>query len=427
MSTMNKRFSLFFYLKKQKNKKENYTVYLRLIIDGRRTEICTKRTWESSRWHSAAGRAKGTKEDTRILNAFLDLLQAKVYEAHHAIISSGKTVSAELIKNMLSGFGEKAHTLIEVIKAHNHEIFQLIGKGYCKATWTKYNTTLTHVQHFLSWKYKVSDIHLKDIRYSFVTDFEFYLKAEKNVDTNTNGKYIKNLKKIIHECQAKGWLDKDPFLGFKVKHKDADIPHLSAAELKIMEDKIFTIDRLAQVKDIFLFSCYTGLAYADSARLTQANIEIGMDGKKWLSKNRQKTDVPSRLPLLSQALAILDKYKDHPKVCNSGKLLPFLSNQKANAYLKEIADACGIRKNITFHVARHTFATTVTLSNGVPIETVSKMLGHRKISTTQVYAKILDNKVSADMDLLQSKLLAAASGKEIEKTDKPGRANLTAV
>jgi site-specific recombinase XerD len=426
MSTLNKRFSLFFYLKKQKNKKGNYMVYLRLIIDNKRTEICTKRIWETSRWDSSGGRAKGTKEDARILNAFLDLLQSKVYEVHHELIASNKEVSAELIKNKIAGIGENQYTLLCVVKQHNDEILKLIGKGYCKGTWTKYNTTLTHLRNFLFWKYNLSDINIRDIKYSFVTDFEFYLKAEKNIDTNTNGKYIKNLKKIIHECQAKGWLERDPFFGFKVKHKDAEIPHLSSAELKILEGKQFMIERLAQVKDIFLFSCYTGMAYADASKLTSANIEIGIDGKRWLSKNRQKTNVSSRVPLLTQALAIIEKYKDHPKVCNSGKLLPVLSNQKVNSYLKEIADACGFQKNITFHVARHTFATTITMGNGVPIESVSKMLGHRKISTTQIYAKILDNKVSADMAALQSKLIAIKT-KENEKPVKHNKEKRKAV
>ena len=418
MSTLNKRFSLFFYLKKQNNSKRDFAVYLRLVVDTKRTEICTKRKWEPSRWDNATGRAKGTKEDAKIMNAFLDLIQAKVYEAHHEIIASGKTVSSELIKNKIAGIGDKQYNLLEVVEQHNKEILQLIGKGYCKGTWTKYNTTLTHLRNFIHWKYKLSDINIKDIKYSFVTDFEFYLKSEKNIDTNTNGKYIKNLKKIIHECQAKGWLEKDPFIGFKVKHKDAEIPHLSDAELKILEEKEFEIDRLEHVKDIFLFSCYTGFAYADAAKLTPTNIEIGIDGKKWISKNREKTNVSSRIPLLPQALAIIEKYKDHPKVSNSGKLLPVLSNQKVNSYLKEIADSCGFQKNITFHVARHTFATTVTLSNGVPIDSVSKMLGHKKITTTQIYAKILDNKVSADMNALQSKLIEKKSAGNL-KVVKP--------
>ena len=193
-------------------------------------------------------------------------------------------------------------------------------------------------------------------------------------------------------------------MGYKVKHKDVEIPHLSPSELKVLENKTFAIDRLSIVKDIFIFSCYTGMAYVDSSMLTPDNIIVGIDGKKWLAKNRQKTDIASRIPLLPSALALIEKYRDHPKVCNSGKLLPMLSNQKVNAYLKEIADVCGIKKEITFHVARHTFAITVTLSNGVPIESVSKMLGHKKLQTTKLYAKVLDGKVSEDMRAVDRKL-----------------------
>ena len=406
MSTLNKRFSLFFYLKKQNNQKKDHAVYLRLTVDTKRAEICTKRKWKPFRWDNAAGRAKGTKEDARVLNAFLDLLQTKVYEAHHEIISRGKAVSAGLIKNIVSGIGDKQHMLLEVVGQHNKEIFQLIGKGYCMATWSKYETTLAHLRNFLQWKHGLSDINIRDIRYSFVTDLDHYLRSEKDLDINTAGKYIKNLKKIINGCLAKGWLERDPFFGFKVKHKDVEIPHLSPDELKTLEEKEFSDDKLSQARDMFLFSCYTGLAYVDSTKLTAANIEIGIDGKKWLSKNRQKTNVPSRVPLLPQALAIIEKYRNHPKVCSSGNVLPMMPNKKVNSCLKEITGACGFKKKITFHVARHTFATTVTLGNGVPIDSVSKMLGHKKISTTQIYAKILDNKVSADMAILRLKMVA---------------------
>jgi site-specific recombinase XerD len=182
------------------------------------------------------------------------------------------------------------------------------------------------------------------------------------------------------------------------------VPHLSEHELAILEAKQFTNERLALVKDIFIFSCYTGFAFIDVSKLTPANIQIGIDGKRWLAKNRQKTNILSNVPLLQPALAIIEKYKNHPKACNKGLLLPMLSNQKVNSYLKEIGDLCGINKDITFHVARHTFATTVTLSNGVPIESVSKMLGHKKIQTTQIYAKVLDHKVGYDMENLHKKL-----------------------
>ena len=171
-----------------------------------------------------------------------------------------------------------------------------------------------------------------------------------------------------------------------------------------MADKEFQIERLNQVKDIFLFSCFTGLAYIDVKKLTKNNINIGIDGERWIFTNRQKTDTKSNIPLLPMAEQIIAKYKDHPQCINEGKLLPVLSNQKMNGYLKEVADLCGIQKELTFHIARHTFATTVTLTNGVPIESVSKMLGHKNLRTTQHYAKILDRKVSDDMKLLRDKL-----------------------
>lgn len=372
---MSNRLSILFYLKKQKNFiKGCQPIYMRITVDAKRTEVSTKRECEPEKWNSSAGRAKGTKEDTRTLNAYLDSLQTKVLNEQQQLMTEGKTLSSPVIKNRIFSTEEKSLTLLAIIDQHNESLEQLIGKGLTKSTWTKYNTTKKHIINFLQWKYQIDNIDIRELKYEFITDFEFFLKAEKNISINTNAKYIKNIKKIIKECVAKGWLTKDPFLNYKVKHQDVNKPPLSAHELKVIEKKVLSINRLSIVKDLFIFSCYTGVAYIDSFTLTSDHIQIGVDGKKWLMKDRQKSDIPSRVPLLPPALAIIEKYKNHPKVCISGKLLPVLSNQKVNAYLKEIADVCGIKKELTFHVARHTFATTVTLSNGVPIESVSKML-----------------------------------------------------
>lgn len=404
MSVMSKRFSLLFFLKKQRKENDCQAIYLRVTVNGIRTEISTKRECAPAKWNAAAGRAKGTKEDIKALNVYLDLLQAKVYEAQHDLMTENKMVTGELIKNKIAGVEERPATLVAVFRQHNETIRQLIGRTYAKATWTKYETTLKHVQEFLKWKYVVSDMDIREIKYPFITDFEFFLQVEKHIDINTNGKYIKNLKKIVRECVIKGWLDKDPFSAYKVKHIEVEKPFLSAYELELLINKQFPIKRTELVKDLFLFSCYTGFSYIDARNLTPANIEIGVDGKKWICAYRQKTNIASRIPLLPPALVIIEKYRQHPQVCNKGKLLPMMSNQKVNSYLKEIADACGIGKEITFHTARHTFATTVTLSNGVPIESVSKMLGHKKLQTTQLYAKVLDTKVSNDMENLYNQL-----------------------
>lgn len=216
---------------------------------------------------------------------------------------------------------------------------------------------------------------------------------------------IKNLKKVIRDCVDKDWLDKDPFYHYKVRHVDPKVPHLSADELKALEEKEITIKRLAVVRDIFIFSCYTGFAYADVASLTSDHIKIGDDGKRWLIKPRQKTGIPEIVPIFPPALRILDKYEHSSKLNTGKKLLPVPTNQKVNAYLKELADICGIETKITFHIARHTFASTVTLDNGIPIDSVSKMLGHRSIKTTQIYAKVSNKKIKDDTGELFQKFL----------------------
>jgi integrase len=219
---------------------------------------------------------------------------------------------------------------------------------------------------------------------------------------NATLKHIERIRKIVNQGVAFGWLEKDPFAAFQGKHEKTHRTFLTQAELEKIEKKEIHLERLARVRDIFLFSCYTGLAYVDVEKLTPDHIVIGIDKKRWIYTFREKTGNKSNIPLLPHAAAILDRYAAESR--RSGRLLPVITNIKTNAYLKEIADICGIRKNLTFHMARHTFATTVTLSNGVPIETVSNMLGHSKITTTQIYAKVLENKVSDDMKALEQRL-----------------------
>jgi integrase len=211
-------------------------------------------------------------------------------------------------------------------------------------------------------------------------------------------KYLYNFKKIVLICIKNGWLLKDPFIGFKLFKREVEQPFLTQTELKEIAFKRFPTERLNHVRDIFLFSCYTGLAYADVKKLKRSEVAVGVDGEKWIFTRRKKTDTSTRIPVLPTSQAILDKYSDNPQCVNEDRLLPVLSNQKMNAYLKEIADLCGINMNLTFHIARHTFATTVTLCNGVPIESVPKMLGHKNLKTTQhYYAKILDRKVGEEL------------------------------
>ncbi|HEX5152777.1 MAG TPA: site-specific integrase [Parafilimonas sp.] len=398
-------FSLLFYLKKPKNYTSgSMPVYLRITADGLLKEISLGRQWEPARWNAKSGKAIGSKEDTKKLNEFIDTVRSKVYNARLQLIEKNEAVTADELKKALTGEDRKVFLLLKVFDEHNEKMETLIEKKeYAEGTLTHFKTTQRHLKDFIKWKFQRDDFELNKIDYSFISDFEYYLKKEVCAH-NTAMKYLGDFKKIILVAMKRSLISKDPFMGYSLRRKDVDTEFLVEHELNAIMKKTFLTDRLNLVKDIFLFSCFTGLAYADVKKLKSSEIRIGIDGKKWLFIKRQKSTTPAPVPLLPLAIEILDKYKNHPKCVADEKPLPILSNQKMNEYLKEIADLCGIQKELTYHTARHTFATTVTLNNNVPIESVSKMLGHKSLKQTQHYARILNKKVSEDMQALTSKL-----------------------
>jgi site-specific recombinase XerD len=377
-------------------------VYLRITIDGKRIEVSSKRYVNPDKWNANGQKLSGSGEDVKKLNAHLKTLEHQVYDIYRDMIEKKLPVTAASLKEILLGKDKVTNDkmLVPIFEEHNRQIKALLGKEYAAGTYERYETSLRHTRNFLQWKYKVGDIDIRGIDHEFITSYDFYLRSERNCNNNSTVKYIKNFKKIILICIANGWLDKDPFVRYKAKVKEVKRNYLNMEELETIRNKKFVSERLNNVRDVFLFGCYTGLAYADVKKLRRSEIVTGIDGTKWIYTSRQKTDTDSRIPLLPQALDLIEQYNDHP-CCQEGLLLPVLSNQKMNSYLKEIADASGITKDLTFHIARHTFATTVTLANGVSIESVSKMLGHKNIRTTQHYAKILDAKVSEDMSKLR--------------------------
>lgn len=401
---MKAKVNLHFYAKSTKaNTKGQLPIYVRLTVDGNRTEFSTKKFIEPSRWSSGASKVKGTSEEARSINSYLDLIKSRVFDVHMELIHKNQNLSIKNFKDLLFGSEEKQRMLVPIFLDHNNKIKELVGKEYAPGTLERYTTSLKHIIEFMQWKYKVSDIDITKIDHAFITDFEFWLRSVRNCANNTAVKYIKNFSKIIKICLANDWLDKDPFVNYKSKVKEIERVYLEEGEIQRLIEKSFKSERLSLVRDIFLFSCFTGLAYIDVKNLTKSHISIGIDGEKWIFTHRQKTESASKIPILPVTQMILNKYKNHPYCLNKEKLLPILSNQKMNAYLKEIADVCGVNKELTFHIARHTFATTITLTNGVPIESVSKMLGHKNLKTTQHYAKVLDKKVSDDMKLLRFK------------------------
>lgn len=402
---MKTKITLHFYAKSTKaNAAGLLPIYVRLTVDGKRMEFSTKKFIDSTRWSPEMSKMKGNTENARSLNEYLDLMKSKIFDIQMELIHRNESLTIEVFKNRLFGIHERERMLIPIFEEHNRKVEELLGLEYAPGTLERYKTSLKHTKDFLLWKYNVSDIEINKIDHPFITEYEFYLRSVRKCANNTAVKYIKNFKKIIKICISNGWLDKDPFANYKAKIREVEREYLTQEEVQDIYSKVFVTERLNLVKDIFVFSCFTGLAYIDVKNLTVSNINMGIDGGKWIFTHRQKTETASRIPLLPIPEELILKYADHPQCANEDRLLPILSNQKMNSYLKEIADVCGIKKDLTFHIARHTFATTVTLTNGVPIESVSKMLGHKSIKTTQHYAKILDKKVSEDMDLLKSKL-----------------------
>jgi site-specific recombinase XerD len=402
--TERQTLAILFYLRNDKAKAEDKVpIYMRITVNGRRAEMALHRYVDPEKWNNIAGYAKGTKQNIRLLNEYLDLQRSKVYKAQLELLEENNHVTAIGLRNKVQGKTTEQKTLTEVFEYHNRLMQEKIPSEYSPTTLIRFKTTLDHVKAFISYKYKTNDVLLTQLNHEFITEFDHYFRTVKSCNHNTSIKYIKNLKKVVNLAVKNDWLRKDPFDRFTVKLKPVNRGFLTEEELFQLENLNLEVPRLEQVRDIFVFSCYTGYAYVDVANLTKDNVRIGIEGNYWIFTDRQKTSTTSNVPLLPKALAIIEKYKQSPETIIKGGILPMISNQKMNAYLKELANLAGVKKNLTFHLARHTFATLM-LTKGMSIETVAKMLGHQDIRTTQIYAKVVERKVSDEMLAIKAKL-----------------------
>lgn len=384
------------------NKQGFYPIYVRITLNGKRWEFSTKKFINPKTWDAKNAKIKPTVTEASSINNYLNQIKTQIINLEIEYNIRNQEITLDDIKNLFARKqDEVVRMIVPIFKLHNEQISKLANKEFAPGTILRYETTLKHLQDFLRHKYNVEDISLEKIDHAFIMDFDFYFRTVRNCNNNTTVKYIKNFKKIINYCLANDWIQKDPFVNYKVKIEKVERIFLSEEEIVKIYIHEHPAERLNLVRDIFIFSCYTGLAYVDVDNLTKNHIVKGIDGQLWIHTYRQKTSTPTKIPLLDIPLEIINKYQDHP-LCKGGKLLPVFSNQKMNVYLKEIAAIAGINKELTFHCARHTFATTVTLSNGVPIESVSKMLGHNSITTTQHYARITEQKISHDMEHLKN-------------------------
>ncbi|MDT3403729.1 site-specific integrase [Mucilaginibacter terrae] len=399
-----KSFSVLFWTNKAKSDVNGLVpLYARVTVEGKRAEISLKKKLSPRKWDAASGFMKGSSNEVRVINKHINDVGNALYDIYTALSQCDSGFTAEDIKNKFLGHTSvrtRRKTILEVFDGHNADVEKLVGKDYVKATLTKYKTIRDKVEAFIQSKYHREEMFLDELDFVFITAFEKYLKIEDGIEHNTAMGYIKRVKRILTIAVHNKWVTHNPFLAFKCTTRKITRTHLTDEELAVLASKKFTIKRLEEVRDCFLFSCYTGYAFVDASKLTQENIVIKNGDEYWINANRTKTAITANVPLLPEAKAIIEKYRGHVLCEIKNKLLPLKSNQKMNAYLKEIADLCCIRKNLTTHIARHTFATTVTLGNDVPIETVSKMLGHTKITTTQIYARVQEKKISRDMAAL---------------------------
>lgn len=399
------KLNILFYPKKLKSDTDGKAmIYARVTINGKRSELSLGRRVDEQRWDSRGGKLRGTTTEVSNFNRFLDNVKNRLYDIYDSLLKKQEDISATIIKNIYLGKEGKEYMLLEIFQEHNNEIESLLGKGFTKGTLQRYKAAYKHVSAYIIQNYHRNDIPVRRVDHKFITGLEFFLKSQRNCEHNTAIKYVVNFKKIIRIALANEWITKDPFFHWKASWKTKEKQYLTQTELDALRDKKSFLPRLDLVRDVFVFCCYTGLAYSDVQQLKEEHIIIGVNGDRWIKMPRKKTKAISSIPLLAPAEEIILKYRNHPYVLDGKGVLPVLTNQKSNAYLKEIADVCGINKNLTTHLARHTFATTVTLSNGVSISTVSKMLGHRSLKTTQIYAKVLDSKIAEEMGRLKEKI-----------------------
>lgn len=390
--------SVLFIIKKAKLLKNGEApICMRITVNKRVAEVMIKRSIPVDLWNQKKECSKGKDRVATELNHYINTVRAKVLQIHRELEIDNKPITADIIKDCFYGRDKVQRSLLEVYAEHNEKCRALIGKEYTESTVTKFDTSINRLKEYIRSCYHRDDIMLAELDGQFIRDFDFWLKTEKHCQNNSALKHLKNLKKVVRIALANDWIKKDPFYGIHFKQEEVNVEFLSREELDILMNKEFTIKRLGQVRDIFVFCCFTALAFVDVQQLSHEHLIKDNNGALWIRKTRQKTNQMCNIPVLSIPQRILRKYEDNAECIKKGVLLPVISNQRMNAYLKEIADLCGITKRLTTHVARHTAATVVFLANDVSMENISKILGHSNIRMTQHYAKVLDSSIMRDM------------------------------
>lgn len=392
-------FSIWFFIRKSKVLKNGeVSIGMRITVNGASCEIMTKRSVAAGKWNTRKEEVKGNDLKAQEINRYLGTLKAKVLQIHRRMEMDGAEITAREVCDIYYGRDKpRDKTIVEVYEYHNKNFESLVGIDYSAGTLKRYRSSLSRLKQFIKHEYQTEDLPLTKIDGGFISKLELYLKVHCKCQHNAAMKHLKNLKKVIGVAIANNWLERDPFYGFRFRYEEVDVGFLSKKELEALISKELPVERLACVRDVFVFCSFTGLSFSDVKNLRYEHFVRDNDGSIWIRKGREKTGKVFNVPVLSTAMKIVEKYRDHPKCVGDGTVLPVISNQRMNAYLKEIASLCGIDKKLTTHIARHTAATVVFLGNKMALENVSKILGHTNIRTTQRYARVLDSAIMRDM------------------------------
>lgn len=399
---MRSTFKVLFYLKRNAPKKNGLIpVMCRITVNGKISQFSCKLDVEEKTWNIELGRVSGRSTVAQETNRMLDKIRVGINKAYQDICDKDNYVTAEKVRNVFLGMGMNHETLLAVFRQHNEDYEKQVGKIKSLRSYWKYCIVYKHLEEFIKQRYKVSDIALKELAPAFITDFELFLRTEKNHCNNTVWSYMMPFRSIIFMAINNGWLQRDPFYAYSITKEETKRGFLSKEEINLLIKGTFKKPSYTLIRDLFIFCTFTGLSWTDMANLTKENLQTSFDGHLWIKTNRQKTGTESNIRLLDVAKHIIEKYDG---MTDDNKLLPVPCYVNCKNSIKVIAKKCGIEKNVTWHCSRHTYATTVCLSNDVPIETLSKMLGHRSIRTTQIYAKITAEKVSRDMEKLSKQI-----------------------
>jgi site-specific recombinase XerD len=395
---MRQTFNVLFFIRKTRALKSGENpIMLRISIAGQLSEIQLKRAVKPNLWNQNKERCTGKDAASLEINRYLESVKLRLFEIHRKMEEEGKLINPMEIKRKFLGLDEEHKMFFQVFQEHNDKCRELIGKDYAKVTVSRFDTCLKYFREMSIAQYQRKDIPLKEVTNGMIHDYIHFLKAEKGLQENTVIRYMKTVKKVLNIAVNYDWIQKNPFGNIRFHEKEVNKEFLIKEELETLRTKTFEIPRLELVRDVFLVQCWTGLAFIDVSELKEEHLVPDNEGNLWIRKERHKTGIMCNVPLLDVPMKIIEKYKEHPLCQKRGILLPVLSNQEMNSYLKEIADMCGIKKNLSTHTGRHTFCSVVTLANGVSLENIAKMVGHTNTRMTVRYAKVLDQSILRDM------------------------------